>query len=89
LNRIYRHKDYVTDVLSFEEDRKTTEIGEIIVCVSQAKRQAQTFSHSLEKEILRLVLHGYLHLSGYDHVKNKEALVMEALEEKILQKYYA
>lgn len=89
LNRTYRHKDKVTDVLSFEDDRTTPDLGEIIICGTRAESQAKEFKHSFEKEVFRLSLHGYLHLSGYDHVKNDEAVIMEALEEKILKKFYA
>jgi len=89
LNKIYRHKDQVTDVLSFEDDQKTADLGEIIICGKRAESQAKEFKHSFEKEVLRLALHGYLHLSGYDHVKEKEAAIMETLEEMILNKFYA
>ncbi|KKQ79737.1 MAG: putative rRNA maturation factor [Parcubacteria group bacterium GW2011_GWC2_38_7] len=89
LNKIYRKKDEVTDVLSFEDDGASPELGEIIICVIRAQKQAREFKHSLEKEVLRLALHGYLHLSGYDHVKENEAVEMEALEEKLMHKFYA
>jgi len=89
LNAAYRNKNAVTDVLSFEEDKKTADLGEIIICSSRAQKQAREFNHSLDKEIMRLVLHGYLHLCGYDHIKNSEAIIMESLEEKILNQFYA
>lgn len=92
LNKIYRKKDVVTDVLSFEsEDEFGLEeegIGEIIICLDQAKKQAKELEHSYKKEVNRLVLHGYLHLLGYDHIKDKDAKIMESLEEKIMNKFY-
>jgi probable rRNA maturation factor len=92
LNKQYRKKDQVTDVLSFEETGfpdPENSIGEIIICSVRATSQAKEFNHSFAKEVVRLTLHGYLHLLGYDHVKNKEAEVMEALEEKIMKEFYA
>ena len=92
LNKIYRKKDAVTDVLSFESEDEfgldEEGIGEIIICLDQAKKQARELKYSYKKEINRLVLHGYLHLLGFDHIKNKDAKTMEALEEKIMNKFY-
>lgn len=85
-NKQYRRKNTVTDVLSFRDEG--LEIGEIIICPFRAKKQAKEINHSLQKEILRLSLHGYLHLLGYDHEKLGEAKIMEKLEEEIIGKYY-
>lgn len=90
LNSIYRKKNQVTDVLSFENDDRLSReepLGEILVCLPVAKKQAKQMKHSLKKEMNRLVLHGFLHLMGYDHEKEKEAEKMESLETKILNKY--
>jgi probable rRNA maturation factor len=90
LNKTYRKIDKVTDVLSFENsDSEYAEdpIGEILVCLPVAKAQAKKIKHSLKKEVNRLVLHGFLHLIGYDHEKESEAAKMESLETKILNKY--
>jgi len=80
LNKIYRGINKITDVLSFEE------VNEIIICYSQAKRQAKEQKHSLKKELEILLIHGLLHLLGYDHEKNKDALKMRKLEKKLLNK---
>jgi len=92
MNKSYRGKDYVTDVLSFEEEPEPgipeDSIGEIIICSRRADKQAKEFKHSWAREVLRLSLHGYLHLLGYDHIKNKEAEAMEALELKILKQFH-
>lgn len=91
LNKAYRKKDKVTDVLSFEEGqgtsdkRQVTFIGEIIICPERAKKQAAEFGNTFEKEIVKLLLHGYLHLLGYDHVKLKNAKVMEGIEKILLE----
>ncbi|NUM25728.1 MAG: rRNA maturation RNase YbeY [Candidatus Buchananbacteria bacterium] len=89
LNKIYRHKDKVTDVLSFGETNQLAGgnknyLGEIIICYPQAVRQAKKAGHPLNRELQLLFTHGFLHLLGYDHEKDSDAEVMEGLEEKIL-----
>lgn len=95
LNKNYRRKNKVTDVLSFpniglkEEkfvmpERKDFYLGEIIISLPQAKRQAKEYGCSLKSELMRLFTHGLLHLLGYDHVKTKERVVMEKIESGIM-----
>jgi len=85
LNNRYRRKNKITDVLSFAmEDEEN--FGEIVIAVGQTKRQADS---GLKYEILKLFLHGFLHLLGYDHEVLKQAIEMEKIEEKILTKFYA
>jgi probable rRNA maturation factor len=72
LNRTYRGKDSTTDVLSFAADTGalpdgTRPLGEIVISVAQAARQAKACGHPLAREVRVLALHGYLHLLGYDH----------------------
>jgi len=72
LNSFFRGKDSTTDVLSFphepdEFDRDTTNLGDIVISVEQARRQAEENGLTLEGEIKQLILHGLLHLCGYDH----------------------
>lgn len=87
LNKIYRHKDKVTDVLSFGLDDKHL-LGEIVICVEQAKKQAQEKKQSLQSELKLLVVHGTLHLLGYDHeISAKEAERQEAEEKTLLSKF--
>jgi len=59
LNRKYRGRNRITDVLAFD-------YGEIIICLSQAKKQARNLEHSLRDELTILLIHGILHLAGYD-----------------------
>lgn len=96
LNKIYRGKNIPTDVLSFEEDSKNFVdlpmdrkcLGEIVICVPQAKKQSKDIKCSLNNEITRLLVHGLAHLSGYDHERSgpKEAAKMLLFEKKILIK---
>lgn len=66
LNSRFRKKNKVTDVLSFTGDR-TIVLGEIILCLPQARKQAVEHGFTLREEILYLSIHGVLHLLGYDH----------------------
>lgn len=85
LNREYRGKDKVTDVLSFPFSGKET-VGEVLICLAQAKKQAREFGHSVEDEVAILLTHGLLHLFGHDHLKKKEAKKMFTSQKKILKK---
>jgi len=72
LNRDFRGKDTTTDVLSFPSGGDhlpdgTRPLGDIVISVAQAARQAKGAGHSLAREVRVLVIHGYLHLLGYDH----------------------
>lgn len=90
LNRENRGKDSSTDVLSFPLASAnfvggTEEWGDIFLCVPQIERQAKELSISYKEECTRMLIHGVLHLLGYDHVFQKEAKVMFALQEKFLK----
>ena len=67
LNREFLGKDYATDVLSFPDTSSPNILGEIVISVARARKQAAAFGHSLEVEIRILMLHGLLHLQGMDH----------------------
>ena len=78
LNKTYRQKDQPTDVLSFPlwdgEEEASGEIllGDIVISLETAQRQAEEYGHSLEREIAYLMVHGLLHLLGYDHLTLKK-----------------
>ena len=67
LNRRYRRKDKTTDVLSFEGPGAEEGIGDVVISVATAERNARRFERSLEQELEILALHGFLHTLGYDH----------------------
>ncbi len=79
LNKQWRGNDRVTDVLSFES-------GEILINYDQAKRQAIELKHSTRDEVIFLLVHGVLHVYGYDHEKPSDAKKMFPLQTKILTK---
>jgi rRNA maturation RNase YbeY len=96
LNRRYRGKNRVTDVLAFPESKvllekfnvgpvkKIAGLGEIVICPSEVKKNATRFGQSPEGELATCLIHGILHLLGYDHEKNEKGA--EKMKEK--QKHY-
>lgn len=100
LNRDYRGVNEPTDVLAFHmlPERQSdssfalppdgvTRLGEVIVSYPQALAQAKERGHSLERELALLVIHGILHLLGYDHEESREAKKMREREKELLEKY--
>lgn len=88
LNRTYRHKDKPTNVLSFPFEAppgvELPLLGDIVICAAVVAREAEEQGKSLEAHWAHMVVHGTLHLLGYDHVIDAEAEVMEALEIRLL-----
>ncbi len=83
LNRRYLRHDWTTDVLSFTYQTAPIK-GELVICLSQAVRQARRAGTSLSRELDRLLVHGLLHLAGYDHVQKGERATMRRLEDRAL-----
>jgi probable rRNA maturation factor len=86
LNNIYRKKKYPTNVLSFLVDDEVHLIGDIVLCAPVIEKEALQQSKKLEAHYAHLIIHGALHLYGYDHENKKDADIMEAKEIKILTK---
>lgn len=98
LNKIYRNKDSVTDVLSFpltgedgtveiNPDTKAVQLGDVVISLETAVKQAQNYGHSLEREIGFLTVHSMLHLLGYDHETSQlDQCIMREKEESVLEK---
>jgi probable rRNA maturation factor len=99
INRDYRGKDKPTDVISFalEEEGEgevsvigedlPTALGDIIVSIPKAKEQAEEYGHSFDRELGFLLVHGFLHLLGYDHLNEDDEKMMFARQEEILQQF--
>lgn len=86
LNKEYRQKDKPTDVLSFPMEDEVM-LGDIVISLDTAKKQAQEREIGLDREIAFLFIHGLLHLLGYDHETSVEdEKKMFALQEEILKK---
>ena len=103
LNSEYRGKEGPTDVLSFECDALDDEfmlfeddqfeepvitLGDIVIAPDVAARQCLEYGTTFSQEISLLLVHGLLHLFGYDHMVEEEAVVMEGLEKEILSAWY-
>ena len=97
VNKKYRGKNRVTDVLAFPESKVSFEkfrigpfkkfsgLGEIVICLREVKKNAKKFTSSFNKELARVLVHGVLHLLGYDHEKSEEqAKKMEEKEKNYL-----
>ena len=81
LNRDYRGKDKTTDVLSFPGDGGEAGLGDIVISVTRAERNARGLGRTLGQELDVLALHGFLHVLGYDHETDDGA--MERLESRL------
>ena len=98
INKKYRNIDKATDVLSFpmfEKDELETKIknkdyvcedvlGDIIISIEKVQEQAEEYGHSFERELSYMIVHGFYHLMGYDHIKEEDKKVMRPKEEKVL-----
>ena len=99
INKEYRNIDRATDVLSFpmfekeELDKKIRNkedflhediLGDIIISVEKVREQAEEYGHSFERELSYMVVHGFYHLMGYDHMEEEEKVEMRKKEDKIL-----
>jgi len=101
LNKKYRGKNRVTDVLAFGQNQKLKiknqkfpiipkselDLGEIVICPGEVKKNAKGYNLTFEKELSKVLIHGILHLLGYDHEKDKfKAKKMEEKENYYLEK---
>ena len=96
INAEYRGIDRATDVLSFPLYERDDEIelfddelspfGDIVLSVPHAIAQAEEYGHSVEREVCYLVVHGLMHLAGYDHIEPEDKIEMRAEEEALLNK---
>lgn len=93
LNSKYRGKDSSTDIISFayndhKEIKEEVEIlGDIVVSIEKVKEQAKEYGHSFEREFYYILIHGILHLLGYDHIENRDKKIMREKEEEILSAF--
>lgn len=96
LNSSYRGQDKVTDVLSFRlsegesfveaPEISATELGDVIICLPQVRRQAQAIGRGVDTEMALMVAHGTLHLLGYDHCEAKDEAEMFSLQQEVLMR---
>jgi probable rRNA maturation factor len=89
LNTIYRNMNSITDVLSFSSNEidpnsGKTYLGDVVISIEQANRQADESDKLRSDELIMLIVHGCLHLSGLDHETEKQREVMKSFQERIL-----
>ena len=85
LNRDYRHKDYATNVLTFDYTREPVVTADLVLCAPVVAREAREQRKTLEAHYAHLLVHGTLHAQGWDHETSEaDALAMEAREIEIL-----
>lgn len=95
INKKYRNIDKSTDVLSFPmfekeevDNIKNTEIpeilGDIVLSIEQIEKQAKEYEHSFEREFSYMIVHGFYHLMGYDHINEADKKQMRIKEEEVL-----
>lgn len=98
INKKYRNIDKETDVLSFpmfekqEIEQKIKKqdfayediLGDIVISIEKVKEQAEEYGHSFDRELSYMIVHGFYHLMGYDHIEEKDKIKMRPKEEKIL-----
>ena len=98
INKEYRGIDKTTDVLSFpifEKDELAQKIsenefthedmlGDIIISIQKVEEQAEEYQHSFERELSYMIVHGFYHLMGYDHIEEADKIEMRPKEEKVL-----
>jgi probable rRNA maturation factor len=85
LNRRYRHRDRPTNVLTFVYDDGVSLAGDIVLCAPVVSREARAQRKTLRAHYAHLVIHGMLHLQGYDHGRDADAARMEAREIALLR----
>jgi probable rRNA maturation factor len=86
LNKRYRKKDYVTDVLSFDDKQ----MPEIVLCLKKIRKNARIKNNPFQKELIFCLIHGILHISGYDHeIGEAEELKMQEKENHYLSKIFS
>ncbi len=88
VNRKFLNHNYRTDVISFDLSENEIIDGEVYVSVDRAKAQARRYKIPLEMEILRLIVHGILHLTGLDDKTRSEKLLMRKRENMFIQQFY-
>ena len=84
LNQQFRHKNYATNVLTFVYNDTQPLTGDIVLCAPIISKEAQQQNKKLLAHYAHLTVHGILHLQGYDHIEDDEAVAMEQMETQIL-----
>lgn len=87
-NRKYRNKEGPTDVLSFEYGLDEEVIGEIIISIDSIEKNAKELNETFDEEFYYILIHGVLHILGYDHIEDEEAREMDKLQDEYYNKLF-
>ncbi len=88
INKKYLNHDYSTDIITFSYNKNKRFLdGELYISIQDAQKNAKKYKISLEQELLRLVIHGVLHLLGYDDMSKDNKTVMKKIENRLVIKY--
>lgn len=88
INKKYLGHNYSTDIITFNYSESQNKLdGEIIISIDDAEYNAKKYRVNIKDEIVRLVIHGFLHLLGYNDQSQEEIIVMKELENQLLNKY--
>lgn len=86
LNQRYLQGDYSTDIITFNLGSTEHILGDVYICVDQARRQAQELGHSLTDELKTLIVHGILHLLGHEDYTDDQRKKMHAYQDELIEK---
>jgi len=88
INKTYLNHDYTTDIITFNYSEIVNELdGEIFISIDDALSNSKKFNVSVSDELVRLVIHGILHLLGYDDIAHSDKKIMKRMENKLLSKF--
>lgn len=87
-NRQYLNHDYLTDILTFDYSEDDTLQGDILISIDRVRENAAQFGAKFENELLRVIIHGVLHLCGYKDKTKKESELMRHKEDEAISDYY-
>jgi probable rRNA maturation factor len=86
INQKYLQHNYLTDIITFDYNTKSNVNGDLFISCETVKRNAISYRQNFKKELLRVIIHGVLHLLGYDDKSEKERTYMRSLEDIYLKK---
>lgn len=87
-NEKFRHKEGPTDILSFEYGLDQEVIGEIIISLETIEKHAKELDESFEEEFYYILIHGVLHVLGFDHIEDEEAEKMDKIQDEYFEKLF-
>ncbi|WKN33125.1 rRNA maturation RNase YbeY [Porifericola rhodea] len=88
INKSYLHHDYYTDIITFDNSESSALEGDIFISIERVRENAQLQQTTFKRELLRVIIHGVLHLIGYDDKDDNSKITMRMMEDKYLDLYF-